>query len=260
MTTNSAPILDYVSARTIEPRRHWRTAYQIVLWTYAIFLIFLVARYSITLLRYMGRFGPMNPVSRPDRFAIDISQSQLIRPILFAFGLSACVAFRRAYLGLPFKRLLAISNAGIIATLVVRFTADIYVAWIAKIVLVASGRPYRFMEFWEVEFVILDLFLCMAAGLPLLVSATVWIRTMRRNLEAMSRIEETPNVWGGAACIAGMRIPVWILELARRQGVSEGELLKAYPRLRAEDIDAAWAYARLHLNEIELQIRENESA
>jgi uncharacterized protein (DUF433 family) len=56
------------------------------------------------------------------------------------------------------------------------------------------------------------------------------------------------------------RIPVWILEQARRQGSPEEELLRAYPSLRAEDLANAWAYARTYLQEIEDQIRENEAA
>jgi len=56
------------------------------------------------------------------------------------------------------------------------------------------------------------------------------------------------------------RIPVWLLEQARRLGASEQALLAAYPNLRAEDLVNAWAYARSHADEIESQIRENETA
>jgi uncharacterized protein (DUF433 family) len=54
------------------------------------------------------------------------------------------------------------------------------------------------------------------------------------------------------------QIPVWVLERARRQGVSAAELLRSYPALRAEDLASAWAYIRVHREEIERQIRENE--
>ena len=73
-------------------------------------------------------------------------------------------------------------------------------------------------------------------------------------------IETTPGVCGGAACLAGTRIPVWILEQYRRSGASEAELLHSYPGLRAEDLVHAWAYVRSHRNEIEQHIRENEAA
>ena len=65
---------------------------------------------------------------------------------------------------------------------------------------------------------------------------------------------------GGEPCIVRTRIPVWVLVQARRLGVSEADLLRAYPTLRAEDLANAWAYFRAHRDEIEQQIRENEDA
>ena len=73
-------------------------------------------------------------------------------------------------------------------------------------------------------------------------------------------IVSTPAVCGGEPCIVRTRIPVWTLEQARRQGVSESELLHSYPTLRAEDLANAWAYVRTHREEIDRQIRENEEA
>ena len=69
-------------------------------------------------------------------------------------------------------------------------------------------------------------------------------------------IDSRPDVCGGEACIVRTRIPVWLLEQARRLGTSEHTLLAAYPSLRAEDLVNAWAYARAHLLEIEAQIRD----
>jgi uncharacterized protein (DUF433 family) len=73
-------------------------------------------------------------------------------------------------------------------------------------------------------------------------------------------IDSRPDVCGGEPCIVRTRIPVWLLEQARRLGASEQALLVAYPNLRAEDLVNAWAYARSHAEEIESQIRENETA
>ena len=73
-------------------------------------------------------------------------------------------------------------------------------------------------------------------------------------------IETTAGVCGGAACLAGTRIPVWLLEQYRRSGASDAELLHSYPGLRAEDLVHAWAYVHSHQNEIEQHIRENEAA
>jgi len=42
--------------------------------------------------------------------------------------------------------------------------------------------------------------------------------------------------------------------------MSEADILKAYPTLRAEDLVNSWAYFRAHRDEIEVQIRENEEA
>src|SRR5688500_15782724 len=78
--------------------------------------------------------------------------------------------------------------------------------------------------------------------------------------DAFPGIESTPNVSGGEACIVRTRIPVWVLVQMRRLGVSEANILHSYPTLRAEDLANAWAYARLHHDEIERQIHENETA
>jgi uncharacterized protein (DUF433 family) len=78
--------------------------------------------------------------------------------------------------------------------------------------------------------------------------------------DAFPGIESIPSVSGGEPCIVCTRIPVWMLENARRLGTSEAELLRSYPSLRAEDLTNAWAYVRSHREEIERQIQENETA
>jgi uncharacterized protein (DUF433 family) len=70
-------------------------------------------------------------------------------------------------------------------------------------------------------------------------------------------IECTPGVCGGEACIGSTRIAVWMLEAARRQGVSDRQLLEDYPGLTAEDLVAAWTYAGEHRGEIEAAIEAN---
>jgi len=77
---------------------------------------------------------------------------------------------------------------------------------------------------------------------------------------ALPGIESNPDVAGGEPCIVRTRIPVWVLVQARKLGASEADLLKMYPTLRAEDLVNAWAYYRLHHDEIEQQIVENETA
>lgn len=73
-------------------------------------------------------------------------------------------------------------------------------------------------------------------------------------------IESAPGVSGGAPRVVRTRIPVWVLERARHLGVSEGDLLRIYPSLRAGDLVHAWAYAHSHPDEMKRQIRENEEA
>src|SRR6266496_3212597 len=77
--------------------------------------------------------------------------------------------------------------------------------------------------------------------------------------DAFPGIDSRPDVCGGEACIVRTRIPVWLLEQARRLGASEAELLQSYPTLRAQDLANAWAYVESHREEIERQIAENES-
>jgi len=78
--------------------------------------------------------------------------------------------------------------------------------------------------------------------------------------DAFPGIESTPGVCGGEPCVVRTRIPVWVLEQARRLGVEEAELLRIYPTLRVEDLVSAWAYVRSHREEIEQQIQDNEAA
>lgn len=68
------------------------------------------------------------------------------------------------------------------------------------------------------------------------------------------------DVAGGEACIANTRIPVWLLEQARRLGAGGVQLLAAYPTLHADDLANAWAFARCRNDEIDEQIRATEEA
>lgn len=78
--------------------------------------------------------------------------------------------------------------------------------------------------------------------------------------DAYPGVDSIPDVCGGEPCIVRTRIPVWLLERARRAGTSEQALLASFPSLRAEDLVNAWAYARSHAAEIDAQIQDNESA
>ncbi len=73
-------------------------------------------------------------------------------------------------------------------------------------------------------------------------------------------ITKTPGVCGGDACIAGTRIPVWVLVEAQNLGISETQLLYDYPTLSATDLANAWVYANANPEEIATAIQENEAA
>ena len=98
------------------------------------------------------------------------------------------------------------------------------------------------------------------AGMTLAEKADLLQRLARDVGGVVPGIESTPGVCGGAACIIRTRIPIWLLEEARRQGFTEAEFLRSYPSLRAEDLANAWAYVRVHREEIDERIRENQEA
>ena len=58
-----------------------------------------------------------------------------------------------------------------------------------------------------------------------------------------SRISIKPDICFGKPCIKGTRIWVMLLVDNLAAGVSEAELLEAYPQLKLEDIRAALSYA-----------------
>ena|SRR5208283_1424355 len=78
--------------------------------------------------------------------------------------------------------------------------------------------------------------------------------------DAFPGIESDPRVSGGEPRIVRTRIPVWVLVQARNLGMSEADILRSYPILRAEDLANAWAFYRSHREEIDTQIRDNEAA
>lgn len=66
---------------------------------------------------------------------------------------------------------------------------------------------------------------------------------MMSRTELLKRISIDPNVCFGKPCIRGTRIWVSLIVDNLAEGISETEILAAYPQLRPEDIRAALAYA-----------------
>ena len=85
-------------------------------------------------------------------------------------------------------------------------------------------------------------------------------RVARDLADAYPGVDAIDGICGGEPIVVRTRIPVWLLEQARRLGASEADLLRSYPALRAEDLANAWAYVRSHRDQIDAQIREHEAA
>ncbi len=63
------------------------------------------------------------------------------------------------------------------------------------------------------------------------------------NEQLLQRITINPKVMVGKPVIRGTRVPVELIVRMLSQGLTEGEILREYPRLETEDIRAALAYA-----------------
>jgi uncharacterized protein (DUF433 family) len=66
---------------------------------------------------------------------------------------------------------------------------------------------------------------------------------MAKHEELLKRILIDPNVCFGKPCIRGTRIWVSLIVDNLAEGVSEAQLLEAYPQLQPEDIRAALSFA-----------------
>ncbi len=73
-------------------------------------------------------------------------------------------------------------------------------------------------------------------------------------------VEKIPNVCGGSACIIRTRIPIWTLVSFKKIGMNDNSLLNAYPTLRQQDLNNAWAYYRANKKEIDNDIQENKES
>ncbi len=71
-------------------------------------------------------------------------------------------------------------------------------------------------------------------------------------MKAFKRITVTPNQMGGLPCIRGLRIPVATVVGMVGEGMTEADILKAYPDLELEDIREALRFAAEAVREREL--------
>jgi len=76
-------------------------------------------------------------------------------------------------------------------------------------------------------------------------------------IQAGSRVQKTPGVCGGDACIRNTRHTIWGLVEWQQLGLSNERILEHHPDLTLADLDAAWNYYREHKEEIDQAIRDN---
>ncbi len=69
-----------------------------------------------------------------------------------------------------------------------------------------------------------------------------------------TRITVNPKQMGGVPCIRGLRIPVATVVGVVADGMSEAEVVEAYPDLEDEDIQEALRYAAVAVRERELPL------
>ena len=69
-----------------------------------------------------------------------------------------------------------------------------------------------------------------------------------------SRITVDPRQMGGVPCIRALRIPVATVVAMVADGMSEAEILEAYPDLEPDDIREALLYAAEALKERQLPL------
>ena len=85
------------------------------------------------------------------------------------------------------------------------------------------------------------------------------MQQQERSVAADVGIEQTPDVCGGTARVAGTRFPVWTIERFREVGASVQDLLTYFPTLSAAQVERALDYVRTHPHKISEEILQNES-
>ena len=69
-----------------------------------------------------------------------------------------------------------------------------------------------------------------------------------------NRITVNPNQMGGVPCLRGLRIPVATVVGMIADGMTEEEILRAYPDLQPDDLQEALRYAAEAVRERELPL------
>ena len=72
----------------------------------------------------------------------------------------------------------------------------------------------------------------------------------------LARITRDPLVMGGKPCIRGMRVTVGAVLGLMAGGMSHEEILRDYPYLEREDLQAALEYAAWRTQEVEVKLAD----
>ena len=64
-----------------------------------------------------------------------------------------------------------------------------------------------------------------------------------KRIDWHTRIEISPDIHHGDACIRGTRIPVSMILGSLADGLTANEIIQEYPQLKQDDIQAALSYA-----------------
>ena len=73
-------------------------------------------------------------------------------------------------------------------------------------------------------------------------------------MQLLDRITHNPAVMGGRPCIRGMRVTVGTVVGLLASGHAVDEVLKAYPYLEKDDVQAALSYAAWRAEEVEIPL------
>jgi uncharacterized protein (DUF433 family) len=89
---------------------------------------------------------------------------------------------------------------------------------------------------------------------PFFAAEVKWSGMFWRKAMRFERITVDPRQMNGVACVRGLRIPVATVVGMVADGMTEPEILAAYPDLEREDIHEALQYAAEVLRERELPL------
>jgi len=81
---------------------------------------------------------------------------------------------------------------------------------------------------------------------------------MATRTERYPHITSDPAIQGGAAVVAGTRLPVRAVAFDWRETHDRKRILRNYPQLTPELLDEVIAYYKAHLAEIDAELRAEE--